>query len=128
MHRAPLWMRFLAYILDSLIVIFIISLPFYYSFKLVKGYKPFLEIFWLTPLVIAYFAATEANFNASLGKMLVGLKVESLEGELEGWQAVTRNLTKFSPVLLLLDTINCFLNEKDQRFSEVIAKTKVVQK
>lgn len=125
--RASLWDRSLAYVLDVFIMLLVIFLPFHYSFKLINNRTPFFETLWLTPLIIFYFAITEKEFGSSLGKMILNLKIKSLKGELKPWQALLRNLTKFSPVLLLIDTINCFLNKDNQRFSEVWAGTKVIK-
>lgn len=126
--NASIWKRVNAYIIDSFIISFVTSIPFFYTYKSVTGEMPFLEILWVTPLVIAYFTILEKWYGASLGKMLLKIKVRSFNGDLEWQQTIIRNLFKFSPTLMLIDTINCFLNKKNQRFTEVLAKTRVIKK
>jgi len=71
----------------------------------------------------------EWKFNQSVGKILLGLVVVSTTKKtLTFGQALTRNVTKLSNILLILDCINIFKDKKkNQRYFEKISKTQVLE-
>jgi uncharacterized RDD family membrane protein YckC len=64
--------------------------------------------FWLggvTPLiVIAYFVLSEALFERTIGKELLGLRVARLDGKrVDLWSSLVRNISKIAFILLVID-------------------------
>jgi uncharacterized RDD family membrane protein YckC len=64
--------------------------------------------FWLgglAPLIIlAYFVLTEALFERTIGKELMGLRVARLDGKrLDLWSSFVRNVSKIAFILLIID-------------------------
>ncbi len=88
------------------------------------------------PLVVGlfsifYFPASEVYRGATLGKLIMGLKVTTLTGEKPDWrQAFIRNISKIYLVMLLLDVVVGLAIQMDyrQKFSDKYAGTIVVDK
>ncbi len=80
----------------------------------------------LAVLVMLYFALFELKLRQTIGKMIMRLEVRSTFGELTAPRALLRNWTKFSSVLLFLDTLYMFLTRTHQRCFERLSKTEVI--
>jgi uncharacterized RDD family membrane protein YckC len=142
---AKLWKRVVAYIADSLIISFIILSPFSSVMENSIDKSSFISIlsslqstftkefflisFTLGILTLIYWTFMEWKFNQSVGKILLGLVVTSTSRkQLTFTQALTRNVTKLSTIILVLDCINIFKNKKkNQRFFEKLSKTQVME-
>ncbi len=86
--------------------------------------------FSLTVLGIVYFAVTESMWGASIGKMLLGLKVAGEDGRNPLIvNAFIRNVSRIHGLIFLLDFIGGMILEGDprQRFTDRFAKTVVYQ-
>lgn len=85
----------------------------------------------ITMLVILYFALFEYKLNQTPGKIMMNLQVHSLAKDLRFWQCLVRSLflIPFFPFMLLwvIDPIYTFFNKDNQRLTEKLSKTKVVE-
>ncbi len=81
-------------------------------------------------LALLYFILLDYLVGQTIGKKILGLYVESLNGKIKLWQCVVRNieLIPFFPfvILWIIDPIYMFW--KGQRLMEILSKTKTVQK
>lgn len=80
-------------------------------------------------LFLSYFTISEALYQRTFGKSIMGLKVITTDGSrFDIGKAFLRNLSKIYWLLLLLDLIGGFFTrvEPGQKFSDHIANTVVV--
>lgn len=148
--QAPILKRIFAFAIDFLFVQFVILFPFNRMFeKVIPAESSFSEAFSLLSNAsnsslliifaiftsiptIAYFAILEKEFGQTIGKKLLKLYVESQQKELKYWQAVARSifLIPIFPFVLLwiIDPIVMFFTKENQRLSEILSRTKVVEK
>src|SRR3989338_6563750 len=147
---APAWKRLVAFIIDLLVLDFVVVLPFRKVFaRLVPDTTSINSIYayltarpeinvWLTfisvmvgILSIAYFVILEGRLNQSIGKLIMKIYVKSLENKITVWQHIVRSLfllPVFPFVLLwLLDPLFMFFTASNQRLSEILSRTKTVQ-
>jgi len=81
-------------------------------------------------LEIAYFVFFEATNGASIGKMVLGFKVTTLDGQKPTTdKALIRNISKIYWLLLLLDFLLGLLTPGDpyQKYTDRMAGTRVVR-
>jgi uncharacterized RDD family membrane protein YckC len=77
-----------------------------------------------------YSAFMEYTMGATIGKMIMGLKVVPTEGRLELYNAMMRNLVKVFGLFLALDFLLTLLldtTDARQRFTDKMAKTTVTE-
>jgi uncharacterized RDD family membrane protein YckC len=77
-----------------------------------------------------YSAFLEFAMGATVGKMVMGLKVVPTEGRLELYNAMMRNLVKVFGLFLAVDFVLTLLLETTdprQRFTDKMAKTTVIE-
>ena len=77
-----------------------------------------------------YSAFLEYAMGATVGKMIMGLKVVPTEGRLELYNTMMRNLVKVFGLFLAVDFVLTLLLETTdarQRFTDKMAKTTVVE-
>jgi uncharacterized RDD family membrane protein YckC len=151
---AGFWLRFVAYIIDDLIMGlagFLLSIPFIggiifsaigignnpdSSEDLVKGIAGILgSVFGLVVVVIVlgwlYYALMESSRNqATLGKMALGLKVTDLEGnQISFARATGRYFGKIiSGMIFYIGYILAGLTEKKQALHDMMASCLVIRK
>ena len=148
---ALLWRRIAAFFIDMVIINLVILFPFRSLFQNIipKDYS-FLEAYkllssstnyasFLTPasfimsiLIILYFLMLERRMSQTIGKMLMKVYVISDNKELKAWQLLARNIV-FIPIfpfvlLWILDPLFMFFTKTNQRLSEILGKTRVVEK
>ena len=147
--QASVLKRLFAFLIDLLIINIIVLFPFK---KIFRGIVPNPESFSntldflsnnsstpLTVIVLAvaflsilYFMIFEKKLQQSPGKMLFNLYVKSQTKDLKYWQLFVRSvfLIPLFPFILLwiIDPIVMFFNKDGQRLSEILSKTKVVEK
>ena len=118
------------------------------TFKLLSSstnYTSFLTSasFIMSILIILYFLMLERKMSQTIGKMLMKVYVvdasenassrsTSDNKELKAWQLITRNLV-FIPIfpfvlLWILDPLFMFFTKTNQRLTEVLSRTKVVER
>ncbi len=148
---ALLWKRIAAFFIDLMIINLVVLLPFRrlfqsmmpkdYSFseayRLLSGstdYTRFISSvsFVISVLIILYFLMLESKMSQSIGKMLMKIYVVSDNKFLKKWQLLTRNIV-FIPIfpfvlLWVLDPLFMFFTKTNQRLTEILSKTKVVEK
>lgn len=130
---AGFWIRFIAYIMDSLIVTAVVGItinPFFYLFDLSFNKDTmFAPLAILTAIVYyAYFVIMTWKFQQTLGKMIFGLKVIRIDGtkptlvDLLFREWIGRFISNVIPLLYVLIT---FL-PKHQALHDYFADTCVV--
>ncbi|MBN1503381.1 RDD family protein [Candidatus Woesearchaeota archaeon] len=141
--------RILAFIIDLFIIEFVIGSPFSGAISGImpnstnlseyrsmaanpslsdRFYWLFLAMFFL---IFLYFVVFEAKLHQTPGKMIMKLYVRGIQKKntLSIWQICLRNLIflPIFPFILLWVVDPIFLLVKKQRFSDILAKTKVIE-
>ncbi len=140
-NYAPLWKRIVAFIIDWIVIGFIILLPLGSAGK--SKLSSLSETLQVTPtkltsemiivsiiiaiIMILYWTILEYKIHQSVGKILMRLQVVSKTKNLTFWQCLVRNLTKFSSPLLFLDVIYMLITRSHQRFLEKTSNTEVIE-
>lgn len=134
--------RIIALIIDSIIIGIItwiltifIAVPLlltgaFYSFWLGYGYTLLFPLF-LGILEVLYFVILEVAWGGTIGKRVMGLKVQMTNGNrVTIDKSFIRNISKIYWLLLLLDWIVALVTpgaDRHQKYSDRIAGTTVVQ-
>ena len=148
--EASILKRALAFAIDILFVEFVVLFPFssvfegivpdessaYEAFKTLSSgsYGSLLRLVALFTTIptIAYFAILEKKTGQTIGKRMLSLHVISQSKEMKYWQAFARSmfLIPIFPFVLLwiIDPIVMFFSKERQRLSEILSKTKVVER
>lgn len=126
---AGFWIRFVASLIDSMMV----GIVFY-----TLAIALFMDIYTPSPnqgfsflIQWMYFAYMESSkWQATFGKMAMGIKVTNMHGERIGFaQATGRHFAKIlSAILLLIGFIMAAFTEKKQALHDILADTLVVKK
>lgn len=140
----PLWKRVLAYFIDSLLLSLLIFTPLIdpFFFDVQSGENFFqsfasysasftIENLWIAFLlaffVLVYFSLLEFWFGQTVGKIVLGIRVESTKKKpLSFLQALIRNISKLSGLLLFFDTLYLLIKKDNRRYLEVLSHTHVV--
>ncbi len=120
--------RVAAYILDFIIA----SIPVLLLFlSLQIGFQR--DILWFFPAVggavqVFYCAIFEYAKRQTVGKMLLGLRVEALKGGLSLHETIIRNISKIHGLLIIIDVLVGMATKGDprQRYLDRVAETTVV--
>ncbi len=136
---ASFWKRVFAYFLDFFLLTFVILSPLIdpfeskfgenisEAFNFTFGWDYFFLTVVIGFLILLYWSVMECWFGQSIGKMFFGISVQSTnKKQISFIQAIIRNITKLSLILLFLDTFYMFIKKKHQRFFEVLSETQVV--
>ena len=148
---ALIWKRIAAFFIDLMIINLVVLLPFRALFRSIipKDYS-FSEAYRLlgsstdytsfissvsvvvSILVMLYFLMLEKKMSQSIGKMLMKIYVISDDKVLKTWQLLVRNIV-FIPIfpfvlLWILDPLFMFFTKTNQRLTEILGKTRVVEK
>ena len=88
------------------------------------------QIVFLTVQTLYYALMESSKYQASIGKIVLGLKVTDVNGEkLDFTKALVRNLCKIlSSMILLIGYLMAAFTEKKQALHDMIAGTLVVKK
>ena len=148
---ALVWKRIAAFAIDILIINLVIFFPFRslfegivpkeYSFseayRLLSSSTHFTSYlssvaFVMSILTIMYFSMLEKKMGQTIGKMLMKIHIVSETGSLKTLQVFARNLV-FIPIfpfilLWIIDPLFMFFTKTNQRLTEILSKTKVVEK
>jgi uncharacterized RDD family membrane protein YckC len=136
-NTAPVVRRFFAYLVDIIILIFIVFIPLGSTSSLQKSSIASFEVeefsfltimlMLITIIIITlYWSLFEFLLQQTPGKMIMRIKVISETKQLTFLQCIIRNITRFSTLLLIIDCIPIF--KKGKRFTEQISKTRVIKK
>jgi uncharacterized RDD family membrane protein YckC len=138
---AQFWKRLLAYVIDMLVISFIVIAPFieektsnfnWESLFSVSTQAVTTEII-LTTIALAllslvYWVFMEYTIGQTVGKVILGLEVQSEKGKKKRLsQIILRNITKISTALIAVDTLYLLITKKHQRFTEKLSKTVVIE-
>jgi len=148
--NASILKRIIAFIVDFLILDFFVLGPFRKIFANIIPSSDFKEAYdfllnntmetaalrislvFMTILIILYFSILEYKTGQSVGKMILNIYVNGEKKELRYWQCVVRSMffIPFFPFVLLwiIDPVYLFFNKNHQRLTEVISKTRVVER
>jgi len=146
---ASVFRRFFAFLIDLLIIDFVIVFPFRgilqdimpkgsykeaYQFLIShSGYNTIISVIMVISgiLSIFYFALLEYKFNQSIGKMFLGVFVKNDLKQKKFWQYLVRSLFLLPVfpfiILWVIDPLFMFFTKSHQRLSEILSKTKTVQ-
>ena len=125
--------RLIAYIIDSIIIsivagaIAVVGAISMFAF----GWGSLIFICILGILYLLYYTILDTMWGATIGKKLMGLNVQTTEGnKLDFVKAFIRNLSKFNPLLLFLDWLIGIVSEgnKQQKFLDRAVNAVVIQK
>lgn len=131
---AGFWMRFWAFIVDTLIVGAVVGIlvnPIFHLF----GWS-LSETTWYSPMTIisgliyyVYFVLTTKFWEQTLGKMIFGLKVKHKNGEKLDWSTVVFRevVGRFISNKILIIYIMVAFMPKNHGLNDLIADTVVVQ-
>lgn len=118
---AGLGSRFSAYLVDQFLLGLAIGLPLnYFSTSSVVA-ATLTQLFGL-----AYWTIMDSVYGQSLGKQLLHIKTVSTEGRMTWPAAFIRSIPKAATGLLILDILP-LLTKHDQRFTDRLVKTRVIQ-
>lgn len=91
-----------------------------------------LSVVFIAILFILYFSVLELKTKQTVGKIIMNIYVESKKKELRYWQCIVRSLflLPFFPFILLwiIDPVYLFFNKDNQRLTEYLSRTKVIEK
>ncbi len=81
-------------------------------------------------VILLYFTVMEGKWSTTLGKGLLKLKVQAVDGDMDYKKALIRNLSKFLWIPLVVDVLVGFATgekENKQRYLDKFAQTRVVK-
>lgn len=140
-----LWKRIFAYFVDMSLLIFVVLSPLtgvfssdfsseeniidtFSSFTSSFSFDYILFAFVFAFFVLLYFSVLECWFGQTVGKIIVGIRVEGTQNKgVSFLQGIIRNITKLSGFLLTLDTLYLLLKKGEQRYFETLSDTHVVE-
>jgi len=147
---ASIWKRLLAFLIDLAVLEFIVFFPFNrllrsampknmgikesYNFFLHSGPGSMMATLSIIISFIAllYFVLLEYKIGQTIGKIMLNLYVVGEEKEIKAWQAIVRSmfLIPLFPFMALwiIDPVYLAFIGKNKRLSEVLSKTKVVER
>ncbi len=148
---ALVWKRMLAFLIDIIILEFIVFSPFSSLMQQIFGGGKFslskysyiagspekmqamiLIALFATLLALIYFSVIEYKLNQTPGKIIMGIYIISSSRDLRYWQCLVRSLfiIPIFPFILLwvIDPIYALFNKDNQRLFELLSKTKVVER
>ena len=142
MREVRNWKRLLAFLVDSAIVDLVIVRPLNEIienplvnlrninevFNLQFSMNLFLISLLIGVLGILYWSILEYNLSQTIGAMLFGIKVKSIDNKkIDFRRILIRNLSKINSTLLIIDDIGIFTSSKKQRYLERASNTITVE-
>ena len=147
---ALIWKRIVAFLIDIFILALFVFLPFrgvfagsmreasfMESLKNIASNGEFIKEFIpyyiaMSLLTFLYFFILESKMQQTIGKKIMNLYIVSDNNQIKKWQAFVRNLM-FIPVfpfdwLMIIDPVFMFFKSSNQRLSEILSKTRVVER
>lgn len=130
LHYAGLGIRFLAILLDILLLV-AVGFPIILLFQHIQSMGALFVILSATLGFLVYFIVMEAVLGASVGKLLLGLLVIKTDGSPIGWrEAILRNLLYILDGFIggLIGAIAIAISPLHQRLGDQVAGTVVVRR
>src|SRR3989344_3199435 len=130
---ANLWKRAFAYLIDILLLNFVIILPFKSILKPLQNEKIIeigkfidlnilLALLSITLLSYIYFVYLDYKLQKTIGMIIFGL-ISKTKGEFTLQKSLLRNITKPFSILLISDALHIIYKGGYQRYTEVISDT-----
>src|SRR3989344_1074780 len=134
---ASFWKRLAAYIIDSFVIMLIIS-PFRNKLNIFYAENVFSMAFndlrsillvsmMVSVISLIYWVSLEYKMGQTAGKYIMNIQVVSTTRNVDFLQILIRNITQISLPLLIIDTIFIF-NSNGQRYTERLSNTRVMEK
>ncbi len=127
LELASIGERFLAFIIDSVLVGFVVGVVFWPG-NLISPHVPFLDLGFRNMALFLYWTYTEGTTGQSLGKKIMKIKVTDLQGEpIDMSRSLYQAIGK--AFLLPLDVIVGLMmyQDKEQRLFNHLSETIVVR-
>ena len=127
LELASIGERFLAFIIDSVLVGFVVGVVFWPG-NLISPHVPFLDLGFRNMALFLYWTYTEGTTGQSLGKKIMKIKVTDLQGEpIDMSRSLYQAIGK--AFLLPLDAIVGLMmyQDKEQRLFNHLSETIVVR-
>jgi len=127
LELASIGERFLAFIIDSVLVGFVVGVVFWPG-NLISPHVPFLDLGFRNMALLLYWTYTEGTTGQSLGKKIMKIKVTDLQGEpIDMSRSLYQSIGK--AFLLPLDAIVGLMmyQDKEQRLFNHLSETIVVR-
>ncbi len=127
LELASIGERFLAFIIDSVLVGFVVGVVFWPGY-LISPNVPFLDLGFRNMALFLYWTYTEGTMGQSLGKKIMKIKVTDLQGEpIDMSRSLYQAIGK--AFLLPLDAIVGLMmyQDKEQRLFNHLSETIVVR-
>ena len=127
LELASIGERFLAFIIDSVLVGFVVGVVFWPG-NLISPHVPFLDLGFRNMALFLYWTYTEGTTGQSLGKKIMKIKVTDLQGEpIDISRSLYQAIGK--AFLLPVDAIVGLMmyQEKEQRLFNHLSETIVVR-
>ena len=132
-QRAGFWMRFWAYLIDIIVIGSLSRLlikPIFRLFDISLAdtgiFSPYVIVD--SVLFFGYFVLTTKYMNQTLGKMVMGLRVVSLNGNSLDWNTLIFRewIGRYISAVLMVGYIVIAFNPKKQGFHDMFSDTVVV--
>jgi uncharacterized RDD family membrane protein YckC len=122
--------RFLALIIDAIIITLVLWVISAVIYPLIAVANIFTVLnYWLVLaafIIVGYFTYMEGKDGATLGKIMMKLKVNAADGDMSYKKAFLRNLSKILWIPLVLDVILGFIfGDSNDRFLDGVSNTVV---
>jgi uncharacterized RDD family membrane protein YckC len=122
--------RFLALIIDAVTVTLVLWVISAVIYPLIAVANIFMVLnYWLVLaafIIVGYFTYMEGKDGATLGKIMMKLKVNAADGDMNYKKAFLRNLSKILWIPLVLDVIFGFIfGDSNDRFLDGVSNTAV---
>lgn len=127
LELASIGERFLAFIIDSVLVGFVVGVVFWPG-NLISPHVPFLDLGFRNMALFLYWTYTEGTTGQSLGKKIIKIKVTDLQGDpIDMSRSLYQAIGK--TFLLPLDAIVGLMmyQDKEQRLFNHLSETIVVR-
>lgn len=123
--------RFAALIIDMVILTLLLWIITAITYPLIAAANVFVILnYWLllaALLIIGYFTYMEGKNSVTLGKIIMKLRVNSVDGNMNYKKAFLRNLSKILWIPMILDVLLGFISgSSNDRYLDGISKTFVV--
>ena len=132
-QRAGFWMRFWAYLIDLIVIGSLSRLfinPIFRLFDISMAdtgiFSPYVVVDSI--VFFGYFVLTTKFLHQTLGKMIMGLRVVTLNGEPLDWKTLIFRewIGRYISAILMLGYIVIAFNPKKQGFHDMFSDTVVV--
>jgi uncharacterized RDD family membrane protein YckC/tetratricopeptide (TPR) repeat protein len=131
MNQARIWPRIAAFLIDTMILMAIVSVIMVLHTKVFVSLPPvWLQVIeWSIPVMLfLYFIILEAAYGTTIGKSIFKIKVVKLDGsKISVGQSIGRNLARLFNGFFSIDYLIGLVDKKHQRLGDRLANTLVIE-